>query len=90
MADTLKKLGRHEEALELQQQVVAAALEVLGAKHPNTLSAQHNLADTLGKLGRDEEALELKQQVVAATLEVLGAKHPHTLMSQNNLGLHLV
>ena len=77
LAITLSKLGRHEEALELQQQVVAARLEVLGAKHPHTLGSQNSLAITLGELGRHEEALELQQQVATARSKVEGQREPN-------------
>eukprot|EP00439_Symbiodinium_sp_Y106_P072055 s313_g13.t1 len=89
MAYALKSLGRFEESLQMQQEVLAAQTEALGARHPDTLRAQGSMAITLRSLGRFEEALQMDQEVLAARTEALGARHPHTLSAQGNMAYAL-
>ncbi|CAE7791759.1 NPHP3 [Symbiodinium sp. CCMP2592] len=89
MATTLCNLGRFEEALQMEQEVLAAQTEALGARHPDTLRAQGNIAMTLWSLGRFEEALQMEQEVLAAQTEALGARHPDTLRAQGNIAMTL-
>ena len=49
-------LGRHDEAIALDRQVVEAKSKVLGPANPGTLTTLHNLAVHLVDAGRDEEA----------------------------------
>ncbi|CAE7792121.1 NPHP3 [Symbiodinium sp. CCMP2592] len=89
MAITLTELGRFEEALQMEQEVLAARTEALGARHPDTLSTQGNMAVTLKELGRFEEALQMEQEVLAARTEALGARHPDTRSTQGNVAITL-
>ena len=77
--------GRSSEAEQLQVQVLALLKEVLGPKHPNTLTSMNNLALTYSEQGRSSEAEQLQVQILALRKEVLGPKHPDTLNSMNSL-----
>ena len=59
----------------------------LGEKHPDTLSALHNLAIFYSDLGDYNKACELQNAVYNARKEILGEKHPDTLTSLNNLAI---
>ena len=59
--------------------VLAAQKETIGARHPDTLLTQDNLAILLGnKLGEVGEACALMREVAAARTAVLGAEHEDT------------
>ena len=73
----------------MEQEVLAARTEALGARHPDTLTTQANMAVTLTELGRTEEAIRVCQQALDAQVEVLGPGHPQTQRSQSQLA-HLV
>ena len=63
----------------------AACLRVLGAEHPDTLSAMENLAATYRDQRRWKEAEELGLHVKDARLRVLGVDHPDTLSAMGSL-----
>ena len=58
---------------------------VLGADHPDTLTARNNLADAYVSAGRLDEAIPLFERTLADHERVLGADHPDTLTSRHNL-----
>jgi len=59
--------------------------EVLGEKHPDTLTVINNLAGIYQNLGRLSEALPLYEKNYRLSKEVLGEKHLDTLLRINNL-----
>jgi hypothetical protein len=71
-------VGRHQEALTLQQQVWEQRRRVLGEEHPNTQLAGLNLAIMNLNLGRILPARRLAEQAWKGLRERLGAQHPHT------------
>ena len=77
--------GRTNEAIALEELVLAQRVEVLGDTHPDTLTSRNNLASSYQSAGRTNEAIALKEQVLAQRVEVLGDTHPDTLTSRNNL-----
>jgi CHAT domain-containing protein len=85
LAATYGRLGRHAQALALDEEVLRLRTEVLGERHAGTLQAMNNLAETFGALGRHAEQLALHEKVLRARVEVLGERHPETLQSMNNL-----
>jgi len=58
---------------------------VLGADHPDTLSARHNVAYWRGAAGDPAGAVAAFQELLADRLRVLGADHPDTLITRRNL-----
>ena len=85
LAVTYGNLGRHEDALKMQEQVYALRRHVLGEEHPDTLGIMNNLAYTYGNLGRYKEALKMQEQIYELSRRVLGEEHPFTLTALNNL-----
>ena len=52
LAQTYSALGQHQDALELQLEVVEFSERVLGGEHPETATSKGNLAGTYYHLGR--------------------------------------
>jgi tetratricopeptide (TPR) repeat protein len=77
--------GRHEEAMMVDEQILARRKIHLGAEHPSTLTSMANLASTYWNQGRWAEAETLDVQVMDTTKRVLGEEHPDTLSSMANL-----
>ncbi|GHF65250.1 hypothetical protein GCM10018787_11820 [Streptomyces thermodiastaticus] len=79
--------GRHHEALELREHVLADRERILGPHHPDTLDARHNLANSYADTGRHHEALELREHVLADRERILGPHHPDTIDARHNLAI---
>jgi tetratricopeptide (TPR) repeat protein len=89
LAASYDDAGRREEALKLQEDVLALRRKVLGPEHPDTLRAMNNLAAFFDKVGRREEALKLQEDVLALRRKVLGPEHPDTLQILNDIAWSL-
>ena len=62
--------------------------QVLGQKHPETLSTAMNLANALSRLSQHnyKEAAKIFRETLAVQKQVLGGSHPDTLRTAMNLG----
>jgi serine/threonine protein kinase len=78
-------LGRHTDALKLNEDTLALRKAKLGLDHPDTLWSMNNLANSFGSLGRHIEALELNEKTLALRKVRLGPDHPDTLVSISQL-----
>lgn len=87
VAEDKSLLGKYQDAQDLYREVVELDTQLLGARHPNTLSSLNNLATVLQNLGKYEEAESIYRQTFELKTELFGLKHPHTLNSMNNLAL---
>ena len=76
---TYGRLGRLEEALQIERDVYAGRLKVQGEEHPKTLIAANNYATTLTSLERFEEAKALVLKTMPVARRVLGDDHNLTL-----------
>ncbi|MEU3572819.1 tetratricopeptide repeat protein [Kitasatospora sp. NPDC036755] len=85
LAQSYWEAGRTEEAMGLQEQVLADLRRLHDDGHPTVLMARNNLAVTYAEAGRVEDAIGLQEQVVADRHRELGGDHPDTLTSRNNL-----
>ncbi|KAH8826735.1 hypothetical protein DL96DRAFT_1680711 [Flagelloscypha sp. PMI_526] len=83
-------LGRHSEALELQDSVLRSGKQARGDEHPQTLASMSNLATSYTHLGRYTEAVELQASVLTKRKQTLGDEHPATLTSMNNLAMSYI
>jgi hypothetical protein len=77
--------GAYSTARALQEEVLQVSRRVLGAEHPNTLTAMSNLAQSLSAQGDMAGARALEEEVLQVRRRVLGAQHPNTLTAMNNL-----
>jgi hypothetical protein len=100
LARALFRLGSHQAARELDEDVYQQRRRRLGEDDPATLAAAHNLAVDLTAVGRAQvagaprdalldRAGVLHAEVVEARSRVLGAGHRDTLRSAHNRAFHL-
>jgi CHAT domain-containing protein/Tfp pilus assembly protein PilF len=79
--------GQFQEALPLSEKALKITSEILGEKHPVTLSVLNQLAFIYKNLGHFSEALPLFEKGYRLSKEVLGEKHLSTLARLNNLAV---
>jgi eukaryotic-like serine/threonine-protein kinase len=80
-----KELGRFDDAAAQLEPAVARFEEVLGAHHPDTLTAATDLALLYRRLGRADDAENLLRNTLESQTAALGELHPDTLRSQDLL-----
>ena len=72
-------------AIAVGESLTADLGRVLGPGHPDTLTAQNNLAAAYRDAGRFGEAIPLFQRTLTARERLLGPDHPNTLRSRAKL-----
>lgn len=72
-------------AIDIGAQILAECERMLGAKHPGTLTARHNLATACASAGKLVQAIPLYQQTLRGREQELGAEHPETLSTRRLL-----
>ncbi|CAI6028482.1 unnamed protein product, partial [Clonostachys chloroleuca] len=80
-----KPWGRWREKETVDKRVWDLRREVLGERHPDTISSMASLATTYHEQGRYNEAEQLKDQALNLRREILGEKHPETISSMASL-----
>ncbi|HEU5416831.1 MAG TPA: FxSxx-COOH system tetratricopeptide repeat protein [Streptosporangiaceae bacterium] len=73
-------------AIEAAEPLTRDCEQLLGTRHPETLTARNNLAYAYQAAGRLDEAVSLFERTLADREATLGDAHPATLDSRNNLG----
>ncbi|WP_420888357.1 tetratricopeptide repeat protein [Cardinium endosymbiont of Bemisia tabaci] len=58
IAFILSRQGKREEALNIFKDVYEKRKEILGPKHPSTLTTLHEIGSILSRQGKREEALK--------------------------------
>ncbi|CAG7850590.1 SubName: Full=Related to kinesin light chain {ECO:0000313/EMBL:CCA76682.1} [Serendipita indica DSM 11827] len=74
LASTLHSRDQLEDAEKIRREVLALQLEILGARHPETISTMGNLAITLHPRGQLEEAER-----------IMRLRNPETIWAMSNL-----
>jgi tetratricopeptide (TPR) repeat protein len=82
---SLLAAGLHNPAITHWEHIISTAQRILGPDHPDTLSAEANLATSYWQAGRTGEAISIEEKVAAAAVRILGPEHPDTLTVQANL-----
>ena len=72
-------------AVAIGQRVLAKCNEFLGTDHPDTVSAQANLAYAYLSTGQLGRAIPLHEQALTGRERLLGPDHPDTLESRDHL-----
>ncbi|KAG8783010.1 hypothetical protein FRC15_005920 [Serendipita sp. 397] len=85
LSNSYQSLGRAQEALPLQEEVLKRRRQLLGADHLDTLVAMNSLANSYHSLRRVEEALPLREEIFRKRKRLLGPDHLDTLNAMNNL-----
>ncbi|MEH0844887.1 FxSxx-COOH system tetratricopeptide repeat protein [Micromonospora sp. CPCC 205711] len=86
-ANLHRALGHYQEALRLDERVLAEQRRSYGLRHFRTLIAGRGRGGDLRGLGRFEDALVEDQATFKGFREVVGDDHPNTRMAVNNLAI---
>ena len=86
-ANLHRALGRYQEALRLDEQVLGEQRRRYGLRHFRTLIAGRGRGGDLRGLGRFEDALVEDQATLGGFQAVLGDDHQNTRMAVNNLAI---
>ena len=84
--NSLLAAGLHFAAVDHWQQIAADSERILGAEHPDALSARSYLALSYQAAGHTAEAIALQEEVAADSERVLGGEHSVTLSARRYLG----
>jgi tetratricopeptide (TPR) repeat protein len=85
LANSYDALGRHADALKLQEETLALRKAKLGVDDPGTLVTMNNLANSYAVLGRHADALKLFEETLALLKAKLGPEHPDTQITIYNI-----
>ena len=85
MSRYLGAIGSYAAALAVQQQVLRAREETLGAEHPDALAARSYLARWTGAAGDAAGARDQYAALLPVRERISGPEHPHTLTTRANL-----
>ncbi|PVF91575.1 hypothetical protein CPB86DRAFT_878439 [Serendipita vermifera] len=85
LGTALLECGQLEEAEKMERDVLEVQKEILGPRHPSTVTTMHNLASTLRQRGQLEEAEKMERDVLEVRKEILGPRHPKTVNTMHNL-----
>jgi tetratricopeptide (TPR) repeat protein len=77
--------GQHQQAADLEQQVLETRLRLLGDEHPDTLETMAILARTYRTQAKYSKAEKLKEHVLAVRIKNNGEEDPETLMAMSYL-----
>jgi tetratricopeptide (TPR) repeat protein len=80
-------LGRHADALKLNEETLPLMKAKLGPDHRDTLRVMNNLASCYADLGRLAEAVKLFEETLVLQKAKLGPDHPDTLWTMSGLAL---
>ena len=78
LSTTYARIGRHEQALQMDRDVYLGHLKLQGEEHPLTLISANNYASSLVDLQRFEEAKTLLRKVMPVAWRVLGKSNDLT------------
>ena len=84
LAMTYARLGRVEQALQIERDIYRGRLKLNGEEHEDTLTAANNYANSLVYLRRFEEAKALLRKMIPVARRVLGECNQTTLMTRWN------
>jgi hypothetical protein len=90
LAVSYSNLGRHAEALKLDEQTLALCKTRVGHDHPQTLVVMEYLAIDYQNLDRNVEALKLREERLALTRAKFGPDDPATLNCMGGIAESLV
>ncbi|WP_157849814.1 MULTISPECIES: tetratricopeptide repeat protein [Streptomyces] len=87
LATSYRRAGRTDDAVALQERVLADHERIFGSDHPETLICRNNLATSYQQAGRTDDAIRLQERVLADHEHSLGSDHPDILTCRNNLAM---
>lgn len=81
---TLERLGKYDEAEQMQQQAFELKKKMFGREHSEILVSMSGLAVVLERLGRYDKAEQMQRQVFELYTKVLGREYPYMSASRCN------
>ena len=81
LAITYRALGRHSDALAVQESVLEFRRQILPPNHPKIGDSMNNLALTYGSLGRHADALAMQESALEFRRRILPPNHASTVVS---------
>jgi tetratricopeptide (TPR) repeat protein len=85
VAETLSKLKRHDESLDLFKRALEKRLRILGEENEDTIRTFNRVANQLVYLRRFDEALEMHEKALDLNSRFYGEEHRETLRSMYNV-----
>jgi tetratricopeptide (TPR) repeat protein len=85
LASAYSRAGRRDEAIQMNEELLALYGKVLGPEDVQTIYAKCALANAYAFAGRREEALKLREEGLALKRKKLGPEHPDTLLEMQRL-----
>ena len=79
--------GRTEEAIGLEERLLADYERIHGPEHQNTIGARANLAGSYFQAGRIDDAIKIEEQVLVDLERLRGDEDLETLTARANLGV---
>ena len=89
LAESYLRVGRSQEALELNQRSMEGRTRVLGPEHPQTLAAIRFRLRIFRDLGMMDQIPVLLQAALSAHERALGTNHPTTMKLKKNFSAEL-
>ena len=83
--DYLGAIGLYATARNESQTIFKACQQVLGAEHPDTLGARHNVASLTGRAGDASSSRDQFAGFLPARERLSGPEHPDTLLVRHHL-----
>ncbi len=82
LAVTYSKLGRHQDALVLEEKTLEFLRRVLPENHPNIGISCFNISSNYGQAGDFHRAIERALEALRILQATLPPSHPHVQMAQ--------
>jgi tetratricopeptide (TPR) repeat protein len=87
IGDSLRRIGRYQEAYQRVEETLGAARSALGERDPVTLQLRGGFGGDLRARGEFAAALEFDEQTQALDEDVLGSSNPQTLRMVSNVAI---
>ena len=82
LGSVYQRRGRYGQAGDIYEEILRRRKDVLGERHPETLSSLHNLAHIYVRHTRYADAFPLYDKAFTLRRELLGPRHPSMLASE--------
>ena len=82
LAATYGALGRHQDALVLQEKTLEFQQRVLPENHPDIGISCFNISSSYGRAGNFHSAIERAREALRIWQAALPPSHPHVTMAQ--------
>lgn len=84
--NTLRKLGRYDEAFKILEDALPLGVQYLRENHPLLAHIYYNMGSALDEQGDYDKALVYCQKALGIRLEALSENHPDIAESYNSIG----